>query len=149
MMVNVFSLILILMLETFPGHVHLFSRSQGEFSTLWYILRFDIFVKKNIRHIICHTSYNYKKSGRKCIEHLKSDSNYLLWKCNSRLIKKIHKVDAVAASIPFDQINDQIEYYLAMVDNQIKQKIENIDQVDASSEGRDPRTTRIELKIDL
>ena len=56
-------------------------------------------------------------------------------------------MDAVAASIPFDQLNDQIEYYLAMVDNQIKQKIENIDQVDSSSEGRDPRTTTIELKI--
>ena len=87
-------------------------------------------------------------------EHNHSDSNYLLWKCNSRLIKKKHAVDSVrdprteklvhalavrrsldsvAASIPFDQLNSQIQYYLSFLDKEIKQKIENFKQIDSAS----------------
>merc|ERR1712131_43958 len=66
-----------------------------------------------------------------------SDSNYLLWKCNSRLIRKTHHVDSAASSIPFDQLNVQIEYYLSMVDNQIKQKLQGLEQTDSSSEEGD------------
>ena len=67
------------------------------------------------------------------IEHNQSDSNYLLWKCNSRLIKKKHPVDSVAASIPFEQLNSQVQYYLSFLDNEIKQKIEKFKQTDSSS----------------
>ena len=65
--------------------------------------------------------------------NIASDSNYLLWKCNSRLIKKKHQVDSIAASIPFEQLNSQIQYYLSFLDKEIKQKIENFKQIDSSS----------------
>ena len=67
------------------------------------------------------------------ILNIASDSNYLLWKCNSRLIKKKHQVDSIAASIPFEQLNSQIQYYLSFLDNEIKRKIENFKQIDSSS----------------